>query len=123
MANTNQQNIALTDLPPEMIIEIAKHMKPIDLGKLYRTCKYMNKLLIKMQPDAKEKYLRVLFNRLVSALAPYSVFSFDYFSTNNNRNYANDISFKYIFENKLINSKQLTLKRYCKCLKREANFA
>jgi hypothetical protein len=35
MANTNQQNIALTDLPPEMIREIAKHMEPADLGKLW----------------------------------------------------------------------------------------
>jgi hypothetical protein len=116
-------NVTLTDLPPEIVLEIIKYTEPDDLGKLYGTCKYMNNLLVKMQPNAKEKYFRMLFNRLVKQLAPYSIFSFDYFSNDNDKNYAGDYSFKYIYENKFNEHyKPLTIKRYCKYLKREAAF-
>jgi hypothetical protein len=116
-------NFTLIDLPPEIVLEITKYTKPDDLGKLYGTCKYMNNLLAKMQPNAKEKYFRMLFNRLVKQLAPYSVFSFDYFSNDNDNSYAGDYSFKYIYENKFNEHyKPLTIKRYCKYLKMEANF-
>jgi hypothetical protein len=116
-------NVTITDLPPEIVFEIIKYAEPDDLGKLYGTCKYMNGLLVKMQPNAKEKYLRILFNRLVKQLEPYSVFSFDYFSSNNDRGYDGDYSFKYIYENKFNKHyKPLTIKKYCQYLKMEASF-
>jgi hypothetical protein len=86
--NTNQPKISMDELPPEMIFEIAKYLKPADLGKLYGTCKCMKKLLIPYQSEAKELHLRQIFNMLDDSVNPYSILAFDYFSADNDKTYS-----------------------------------
>jgi hypothetical protein len=88
MNNTNKQQISLTNLPPEMILEVAKHLRPDALGKLYGTCTHIKKLLAPDHPKAKELHLRYIFNMLDEYTRHYSVLAFDYFSENNNRFYS-----------------------------------
>jgi hypothetical protein len=54
MNNTNQPQVSLSNLPPEMILEIAKHLKLDALGNLKGTCTYMKKLLTPEYPKAEE---------------------------------------------------------------------
>jgi hypothetical protein len=121
MANTNtSKQISITDLPVEMVLEIAKHCEPPEFVNLYSTCKYLKEILCLDYKKVCDEYFKnKLFQQFIEIFVQQTrsipVFMFDFFSKDNDKSYNSKIpSYKYFYE-KLTN-KKMDFNTYCKCL-------
>jgi hypothetical protein len=114
--NTNHPQGSLSNLPPEMILEISKHLNPVDYISLYITSNSLKNTSSVNYEKIKTRYLHIKFQEIIGNYLKHTneiaVFAFDYFSENNDVCYDGKTpSFRVLYER--LHNTALTLDKDC----------